>query len=427
MGAKRIFIIILSMMLVVNNSVGCGNTKNSESTSQSGITNDITSQEVESGNDEKTEDIESYSSSETVISTEYKPIEYRKNALIVQKSEDIELYGLLDDSGNIILEPKYDSLKFTYMNGQNYLKAKLMDDFGILNLDGTECVEMGKYEEIVSAGDIGWLAKQSDKQFLLDKTGEVTKELAGKYSKCIGNRYLLRVEIEAYVDGKRVEIETMEDGSDFQDMKYFRGSIYDLSEKMIISSKKYSYFMWLVNGDKIATFINNSKAKSAIDGKMVLINTSGEIIANLWDSPNIHFVNAIKEDNKIVWKVGRSVMEYDLASKQSIETQYSSDEEWKAQIHIEKTGEFYQCYKGDKLLFDERFAACRLDDGVIWLENTDSQYGIFDYDGKEIIPFGEIDFKNFDAGRLISDGMFGFYTEENSIYVFKNYVVSRGR
>lgn len=96
-------------------------------------------------------------STEVVINTEYIPVAYRQNALIVQRSEDIELYGLLDAQGNTVIEPEYDKLEFKFMNGKDYIKATLAGNMGILDLDGKECIEMGLYDDIASAGDAGWL------------------------------------------------------------------------------------------------------------------------------------------------------------------------------------------------------------------------------------------------------------------------------
>jgi AAA ATPase containing von Willebrand factor type A (vWA) domain len=99
---------------------------------------------------------EDMDSTEVVVNTEYIPIAYRENALIVQRSEDIELYGLLDNQGNIVIEPEYDKLSFKFMNGKDYIKATLAGETGILDLEGRECIEMGKYDDIASAGDAGW-------------------------------------------------------------------------------------------------------------------------------------------------------------------------------------------------------------------------------------------------------------------------------
>lgn len=103
------------------------------------------------------------SASDVVIKTKYIPGDYRPNSLIVKRNEDVEMYGLVDNEGNVILEPEYDSLSFTYMNEENYIRAKQATDFRVLFLDGTQYIKMGKYEDIVSAGNIGWPALKKGK------------------------------------------------------------------------------------------------------------------------------------------------------------------------------------------------------------------------------------------------------------------------
>ena len=127
-----------------------------------------------------------------IINTEYVPVSYRDDALIVQRSEDMELFGVLNNNGEIIVEPEYDELKFVEMDGKDYISVKLGDEFGVFNVDGSEYIGIGEYDEIVSAGDIGWLAKKDGKQYILDAKGKVEKELKGTYKSIEGNCYLFK-------------------------------------------------------------------------------------------------------------------------------------------------------------------------------------------------------------------------------------------
>lgn len=52
------------------------------------------------------------------IYTEYIPIGYRNSALIVQQSEDTELFGVLNNNGQIVVKHEYDSLEFVFIGGK---------------------------------------------------------------------------------------------------------------------------------------------------------------------------------------------------------------------------------------------------------------------------------------------------------------------
>lgn len=425
MKKKEFIVIMTSLVFTVSFCVGCSNVPDAPS--------DVTQKEtIIQEDDTKANENEAVvkdtgDSSETIIHSQYIPIDYRENALIVQKSKDIELYGLLDGNGNTILEPKYDSLQFTSMNDKDYIKAKLVKDFGVLNTDGTESIKMGQYEEIVSAGDIGWLVKQNDKQFLINEAGEVTKELKGKYICCIGNQYLMA----AYKVGD-VEVTNMMDGSGDKSHVISDGhfsDIYDLDEKLLISGKSKNILLWewLIDGNKFAALIQKGQEISHLK----LLDASGEIITELADNPNASVVDVIADENKIILKQGLgssvSVFEYDLNSGETKDTEFNSEGAWDSGIRMEKTGDFYQCYKDGELMFDERFADCSLRDGVLWLENTDSQWGVVDYEGKTIVPFGERGDRDSYTKILTSDGNFGFYLENNGNYEFHDFIVTKGK
>lgn len=424
MKKKEFIVIMTSLVFTVSFCVGCSNVPDAPS--------DVTQKEtIIQEDDTKANENEAVvkdtgDSSETIIHSQYIPIDYRENALIVQKSKDIELYGLLDGNGNTILEPKYDSLQFTSMNDKDYIKAKLVKDFGVLNMDGTESIKMGQYEEIVSAGDIGWLVKQNDKQFLINEAGEVIKGLKGKYICCIGNQYLMA----AYKVGD-VEVTNMMDGSgdkshEINGIVY--SDIYDLNENLMISGKSKNIMLWdwMIDGDKFAVLIQKDQEVAHLN----LLDISGKIITKFDDDPNTSVVDVVMEKQKIILRrgLGSSVIfEYDLNSGETKDTEFNSEEAWDSGIRMEKTDDFYQCYKDGKLMFDERFADCSLHDGVLWLKNTNNQWGVVDYEGKMVIPFGERGDKSSYNKILTSNGNFGFFLESGGDYEFHNFVVAKGR
>lgn len=425
MKKKEKYILGVSVFLIVFIFVGCSQTNNTEIGEPQNKEMSDNMEEISLGVSEE----ENKGLTETVINTSYVPVEYRENALIVQKSKDMKLYGLLDNKGNVVLEPKYDSLDFTLMNGKNYIKAKLVDSMGVLNLDGTECVKMGLYTQIASAGDIGWLAEQNDKQYLLNEGGEIVKELKEKYICCTGNHYLLACHSEREGD---VKITYMLDGSGGrshempQDASLFKGDIYDLNENLLISAESQNILLWnwLIDEDKFGVIIQ----KGEEDGRLKLIDASGKIIKELADNPNTSVIGVVEEEQKIILRSwGDNIFEYDLDSGTTTASEFNGTTEWDSRIIMKKAGDFYQCYKDGKEIFDDRFADYSFDDGVLWLENTDSQWGVVDYDGNMVIPFGERGNRDSYTEILDSEGMFGFYTENMGNYEFHNYVVAKGK
>lgn len=419
---KNHMVIILGLFFSASMCVGCGSSQNEQSGTVQG--------EVATHSMVSNKETETDLSIDTEINTEYLPIDYRKNALIVQRSEDIELYGLVDDKGNVVLEPEYDSLKFTSMNGENYIKATLARDSGILYLNGREYIEMGQYEEIVSAGDIGWLAFQGGKQYLLDEEGEVIKELKGMYSFCIGNQYL-------FDSNSRQEMRDGR-GDETYEIKQLSGDIYDLDENLIISAELMNiyYYDWLVGGNMFAVDILDAVESGTEKGTPTLIDLKGNIVAVLGDDPNIHIVDVMMDEQKIVLKNTlepyENLFEYNLSSGTITDTAFKSEAAWDAQIIAENEGSFWEFYKNGKPLLDERFADYSIDNGVLWLRNIDGEWGIVDYNGKMIIPFGEIDsggscYRGKELSVVVSNGMFGFYVESSGGYEFHNYVVAEGR
>lgn len=379
-------------------------------------------------------------STEVVINTEYIPIAYRENALLVQRSEDIELYGLLDNRGNIVIEPEYDELSFKFMNGKDYIKATLAGETGILDLEGKECIELGKYDDIVSAGDAGWLALNSEtrwenmgseyvgidggKQYLLDEKADVIKEFSGTYEQCFGNKYLLRskiIRLDGY-DSYRMMHDS--EGGETCEVGEICEEIYDLDENLLLSSSDGIYLQYLLGGDMLAATIVGSEFK--------LLDMGGNVISNISDE-DFWIIEPMMDEQKLILcqtSSDKNLLEFDLTSGIMTETEFHYENEWDAQIIEKKSGDFYQLFKDGDLLFDERFAECSFRHGVLWLKNIDSEWGIADYDGNILIPFGGIvdEYSLSESGGILeSRGMFGFYRQQNGNFEFHNFIVPEGR
>lgn len=292
---------------------------------------------------------------------------------------------------------------------------------------------MGKYDDIASAGDAGWLALingkkwknngkeyigiDGGKQYLLDERGDVIKEFSGTYEKCFGNKYLIRYGAGPGIMGDSRGGETCEVAGSL-------GEIYDLDENLLLSAPEGSYLQYLIDGNMLAVF-------GVGQGGLNLLDMGGNIITKI-SSSTPFIVEPMMDVQKIVLNKGgeSKLVEFDLASGTMTEMQFHNEDEWDAQIIEEKSGDFSQLYKDGELLFDERFAECSFRDGVLFLKNIDSQWGIADYDGNIIIPFGGIADEHSlseGGGILTSRGMFGFYKKQGGNFEVHNFKVPEGR
>lgn len=337
--------------------------------------------------------------------------------MIVQRSEDIELYGVLDDTGATILEPEYDSLRFVFMNGQDYIAARLGDDFGILKPDGTEYIPLGEYDEIVSAGNIGWLAKKDGKQYLLGIDGEVTRALNGIYKCVAGNCYLYKSS-ESEVNERMTS-----------EMEISSGELYDLEENLVLSSDDIGVFRFTDVYDENVIEAVTDPEKGQVS--YVILDASGKtIITYGLDHSEIADKEADLEENKITIQ-NRSnssqYHEYNLTTGEETVIELETGTQRVHQILVKKSGDFYQLYtEDDQELIEGRYAEYEAEDSAMFLENIDAQWGLMDYSGNIIIPFGEITQEEFDfyfngkqmhdIEEFSSEDLFGFYTEDQGLY-----------
>lgn len=174
-------IVLAGLVLLMAFSSACG--KNNTDNQSEQKVEKVEKQKEPEKKEEKKED-------KVHMTTDYIPDDYRDGYFIVRKSEETALYGLIDSKGDVVIEPIYDQLYFTTMNKKTYLRADFEGKMGILKLNGKEQVKC-QYADIVSTGNIGWLAEKEDKkQVLLDEKGNVTKELQRRYTGVLGDKYL---------------------------------------------------------------------------------------------------------------------------------------------------------------------------------------------------------------------------------------------
>ena len=417
--------------IMILSCIGCsGNEKEKPVNSSENVNSSSEKEEInEDDNADKQNEAEQtdeiVKTENIIINTEYVPVSYRENALIVQRSEDMELFGVLNNNGEIIVEPEYDELKFVEMDGEDYISVKLGDEFGIFKLDGSEYIEIGEYDEIVTAGDIGWLAKKDDKQYFLDTKGKVDKELNGVYKSVVGNAYLFK----AYdVNDMGANDRMTAAGNDIVG----NGDLYDLNENLILSGESIGIhmFMAVYGVDFIDTLIDR-------EGKYVsvIINAEGNVVYDLGsdeivevDDKNLSFVATSRNQGYGYVSSDDEYYEYDIATQKRVPIIPQNDVfKWDYQVIQKESGDFSQFYTFDEEeIIEGRFADYEKEDRGLFLKNIDSQWGLIDYSGKVLIPFGDVSESDGDLfyqgeeiqkiSDLSSDGKFGFYIENDNGY-----------
>mgnify|MGYP003290425578 CR=1 FL=1 len=139
---KKLLLIVLSVILCLV-LAGCKNEENPQIEPSENL-DSIT----ESFFDEPIEDneYESSSSGTLLFTTEYEVVDYVENAIIVSKNDGL-LYGVLDNSGNIVIPVSYDSIWFLnkndYINGNAdiYILATYENVNFIFNKTGKQIYE----------------------------------------------------------------------------------------------------------------------------------------------------------------------------------------------------------------------------------------------------------------------------------------------
>lgn len=334
---------------------------------------------------------ETKNTSNFTIETELMPIDYREGYLIVQKSEDVKLYGMIDRNGNVIIEPSYDKLLFTRMNNKLYVRADLEGKMGILNLNGKKCIDF-QYKNIVSAGDLGWLAEnENSSQLLLDGEGKFIKKLKDRYCMVVNNKYLRKSKSgNNLMDG--VVKGTLVKGDD--------GDFYDLDENLLVVNN--------MNTGNLLTYSTGYKdlflAYKSINGigHFQLIDLQGNVYGNIGTGNDK--INDIVDDNILSINISEYNSQisdkYDCLSK-GFEpgTHYFSLEEMsfidnyspkQKIVKVEKSGTYYRVMdnSGNDVL-GELIKDYNDGNNFYVVENTDGQCAMINKSGDTIISFSK--------------------------------------
>ncbi|WP_306529889.1 hypothetical protein [[Ruminococcus] torques] len=352
------------------------------------------------------------------FSTDYIPFDYMNGYTIIKKSKETKLFGLLDENGETILEPEYDKLDFTVMNDQQFIKADFEGKKGIFSLNGSEYIPC-KYADIVSAGDIGWLAENDDgQQVLLNEKGNERQKLTGQYTGVLGNRYLYSLTTE------------LQDGEASDLMLDPSTTYYDLNENLLSDNKEreekgmmlYSYtgiedLFFVIIHDETENFsylyLADIKGKNAIK-----VATGNDFIREIYAEDHIVGIEisssaSPKKQSCLSNGLTEGIHYFDLEKKEFVD--YKPNK-----VVFEEVGNFYKAINPAKETeIDNKIQEIEEigSDDCYLIEDVDSQVALIDNKGNILIPFGnqlQLDGSDFyyngkEGSKYCHDESFAFH------------------
>lgn len=377
-------IVLAGVVLLMAFSSACGK-NNTDNQSEQKVEKVEKQKELEKKEEKKEDKVH--------MTTDYIPDDYRDGYFIVRKSEETALYGLVDSKGKVVIEPIYDHLYFTMMNQKTYLRADFEGKMGILKLNGKEQVEC-QYANIVSTGNIGWLAEKEDKkQVLLDEKGNVTRELQGKYTGVLGDRYLYKNKIG------------LEEGEAYGMLKMEATDYYDLNENLLKEYKGEDWVYYYTGVENLFFRQSPSPHKDERFTYLQLFEMGGENVVNVGlgsdiikdmiidENLAVIMVNPVgmglkdnkgKEDYLTKGLEKDKICYLDLNTKKFVDYKPESDK-----VVFEEVGNFQKVTneKGEELVKDKIQEVDSFDYHHL-IENVDGETALIDDKGNFLIPFG---------------------------------------
>lgn len=359
-------------------------------------------------------------SGDIVIETEYDVKEYCKNCFIVSKNDDL-LYGLLDISGNEILQVKYDDLSFLNLNqvreGKNenvYIDAEYEGQHQIFDSLGNRI-----FDEDVSVINYSYGKGDEDSAFWFanDKVNKIAKiykedrtliqeidysqysDLAMKW--CCPDYYFATI-LNNKIKGNSIKVKTI--------ATYLYNKSGILTEQwdaaQLLDHLGYEnnvYYFWLLFEDaSYGKYLLDSNGKTELLEKMTQQEATQEIASAFISQPEA-------QDVEREWKLGKN-KELRL---------YYSNETFKLENEYGEP------------LYDERYYECYHENGCYILMNEDNQACVINGNGSRVIDYGWLEVrgnqmyflgKQLDTDHFLNGGdVICIVTGENglnSVYMF---------
>lgn len=137
-----------------------------------------------------------------LYTTDDKIISFKNGYSVVKSTEGSVGVGLIDPKGNEIMPLKYDSIDFI---DDELLKVKMDNKIGVYDIKGQELIPT-EYDDIRDFTDDGnyTLAKKNEKEYVIDRKGDIVKELKNNIYCSILYDYILIVDKSDSFQGSEI-------------------------------------------------------------------------------------------------------------------------------------------------------------------------------------------------------------------------------
>lgn len=337
--------------------------------------------------------------------------ESEKQGFYIYKASSVDLYGMADANGNVVLPAVYDEMEFLDIQGDAVVKVLIEGKWGVYDTNGNQV--LSPEYEMIKSGKSKYLVQKDGKQGLLDKDGNLIKELANEYTEIHGDYFLI-----AQPEGLNV--------------------LYDINENRLF---EYGGFLEIgseqANKEMILTMID-MEPKSFKDNYKVIDENGNIIFQQENNAGEIGYeVTALSSDRYLEmqkWMVGSVDREdeyylYDMTEQKQNDTAYLrisefnndkiccekengldiydedgnvksielesgySDIKWELDnpIIAVKYGETYRLYNSEgQRITEDRYLSCDFRDKYVIIQNLKGEYGLMDESGEMKVPFGQI-------------------------------------
>lgn len=299
------------------------------------------------------------------------------------------------------------------------VKERIEGKWGVY--DGNGNVVLAPEYEMIESGKTKYLVQKDGKQSLLDKDGNLIKELSNIYTRIEGDDFLIAQPEVMY------ELYDMNENNLAEYGAFYSNNSEKTNKELIytmIGEEGDSYRVIDMNGNTI--FLRENYLAESDEGYAVAFISSDRYLRlQKWEmgalegkneyylydmieqkQNDIEYLQINEFDNNKICcakENGLDIYSED-GSVKSIELEPGySDIKWASDnsMFVIKYGETYRLYDAEgKQITEERYLSCDFEEKYVMVQNLNGEYGIIDVNGEMKVPFGEI----------VGDG--GYYRDE---------------
>ena len=335
--------------------------------------------------------------------------ESEKQGFYIYKASSVDLYGMVDANGNVVLPAVYDEMEFLDIQGDVVVKVLIEGKWGVYDTNGNQ-VLLPEYE-MIESGKSKYLVQKDGKQSLLDKDGNLIKELTNEYVRIEGDDFLI------------AQPQMMNELYDMNENKISEYGIFyennlDKSDKELIytltGENSDSYRVIDSNGNTVFQQENNS-GESKEGYSVAFVSSDRYLTLQKWilgslEGKNEYYLYDMIEqkqsdikylyirefnNDKICCEKENGLDIYDEdGNVKSVELESGySDIKWELDnpIIAVKYGETYRLYNSEgQRITEDRYLSCDFRDKYVIIQNLNGEYGLMDESGEMKVPFGQI-------------------------------------